>query len=800
MDVNVLRHSQLVKEVSGDVIAVSPGGSARKVLAGETIDSDNIVITINGASVIMNNAESQLSVIDENCVACVDETSTWNVAPIAGDVSVDLDKLSGAEFGEDDLAAIQDAILAGEDPTELLEATAAGGAAGSANAGFVTIDYTGAEVLASTFFETSALATEEQDDDDDELDTTALAVGGDAFSESLQEGSLSLGNYPQTITSSITIFSGDLPLDPESFVPESSSLAALLSELNTDITSSGQVVTFSYDSTENAIVGIRNADAAEVLSIDLNASQSGNDVSLTMVTTISQPIDHIVSIGGGLVSLADDQITITFDIEGADSGGNSMLAPIEAQVAVIDGADPAPTTVNIENTETDTQVLAGEFVQIGSDSLSTVAFQPSALAQFDGLFSDNQATQATLSNDAKTITLSLVESDDPVLVITIDTDGRYQFQQFKSLEHNESDELILSLPTTVTDFDLDTATNAITITIIDGQNPVINNVTAIEVDESGISGGSNEGISAVSGTGDITANAGSDAIDHFELEPSEFNTDGSLTSQGQAIQLELASSDNGVRSYQGYIVLDGTRVTVFEAQIDTPELGKYQFTLFEQLDHLGNQDSSLTINLPIYAVDTDGDRSSVTEGSLTNEAAWIQINVADDALELVDNTFSVTEPTEDGDTTFSHSLFTDTPSSEGADTATIQSFTYSGNTYNLVQSAEDNASQTFTLTEGTLTISLNGDFSFDVARDIDHSTNETINKQFVFTARDGDGDIDTATVDLAITDGQIPDIKVVPKVDLSEASLLDGTSPNSALVSSSASIVYAQGSDDVSHF
>ncbi|MGC9459369.1 retention module-containing protein, partial [Vibrio genomosp. F10] len=126
MDVNVLRHSQLVKEVSGDVIAVSPGGSARKVLAGETIDSDNIVITINGASVIMNNAESQLSVIDENCVACVDETSTWNVAPIAGDVSVDLDKLSGAEFGEDDLAAIQDAILSGEDPTELLEATAAG--------------------------------------------------------------------------------------------------------------------------------------------------------------------------------------------------------------------------------------------------------------------------------------------------------------------------------------------------------------------------------------------------------------------------------------------------------------------------------------------------------------------------------------------------------------------------------------------------------------------------------------------------------------------------------------------------
>ncbi len=53
-----------------------------------------------------------------------------------------------------------------------------------------------------------------------------------------------------------------------------------------------------------------------------------------------------------------------------------------------------------------------------------------------------------------------------------------------------------------------------------------------------------------------------------------------------------------------------------------------------------------------------------------------------------------------------------------------------------------------------VTISLNGDFQFGVARDIDHSSSETIIKQFSFLAEDGDGDTDTSTLELSITDGQ----------------------------------------------
>ncbi|NMV23245.1 hypothetical protein HKB23_12600, partial [Vibrio parahaemolyticus] len=78
--------------------------------------------------------------------------------------------------------------------------------------------------------------------------------------------------------------------------------------------------------------------------------------------------------------------------------------------------------------------------------------------------------------------------------------------------------------------------------------------------------------------------------------PTEFNVGGELQSQGQVVQLELASESNGVRTYEGFIELDGVRITVFDVAIDAPALGEYQFNLYEQLDHTGANDDSLTFS------------------------------------------------------------------------------------------------------------------------------------------------------------------------------------------------------------
>ncbi|MCC5515574.1 retention module-containing protein [Vibrio splendidus] len=794
MDIEVSRQVAVVEATSGDVVVVKPDGSARKVSVGDTIRENEIVITANKSELVLGVQNDSIPVA-ENCVGCVDENAAWVDAPIAGEVNFDLQQADAETFTEDDLAAIQEAILGGADPTQILEATAAGGGLGSANAGFVTIDYNYTETHPSTFFETAGLAEQTVDEDREEFRSITRSSGGQSISETLTEGSISGNTYPQSVTTTETIIAGSLALTPDSFIPETLSLASLLSELNSDITSSGQSVIFTYDATTNSIVGVQGTD--EVLRIDIDAVSVGNNIELSLTTTISQPIDHVPSVGGGQVSYTGDQIDIAFDIQGEDTAGNPLATPVNAQVSVFDGIDPSVESVNITNVETSSAAIEGTFSNIGSDNLQSAVFDASALDQFDGLLSDNQNTLARLSDDGTTITLSIQGRGEVVLSISLDTDGTYKFEQSNPIEQVGTDSLTFALPITITDFDQDVVTNTINIAITDGDSPVIINVDSIDVDEAGIVGGSQEGTAPVSGTGSITADIfESDIIDHYELEPTEFNTGGSLVSNGEAVLLELIDETNGVRTYEGYVEVNGSRITVFDVKIDSPSLGNYDFNLYEELSHQGAEDALLTFALPIYAVDADGDRSALSGGSNTPEAAEILVNVKDDVVELVDKVESVTEPTLAGDTIVSYNLF----NFEGADGSTIQSFNYDGVDYSLDQSLLPDATQIFSFTEGVVTISLNGDFSFEVARDIDHSSSETIVKQFSFLAEDGDGDTDSSTLELSITDGQDPIIDLIPPVTLSETNLNDGSAPSGSTVSATETITFTAGSDDVASF
>ncbi|MCG9640856.1 retention module-containing protein [Vibrio sp. Isolate34] len=794
MDIEVSRQVAVVEAASGDVVVVKPDGSARKISVGDTIRENEIVITANKSELVLGVQNDSIPVA-ENCVGCVDENAAWVDAPVAGEVNFNLQQADAETFTEDDLAAIQDAILGGADPTQILEATAAGGGQGSANAGFVTIDYNYTETHPSTFFETAALEQQTVDEDREEFRSITRSSGGQSISEALTEGSISDNTYPQSITTTETIIAGSLALAPDSFAPEALSLASLLSELNSDITSSGQPVTFTYDATNNSIIGVQGSDT--VLSIDINAVSVGNNIELSLITTIFQPIDHVASVGGSQVSYTGDQIDITFDIQGEDTAGNPLATPINTQVTVFDGVDPSAESVNISNVETSSAAIEGTFSNIGSDNLQSAVFDASALEQFDGVLSDNQNTLARLSDDGTTITLAIQGRGEVVLTISLDTDGTYKFEQFNPIEQIGTDSLSFSLPITVTDFDQDVVTNTINIEITDGDSPVVTNVDSIDVDEAGIVGGSQEGTAPVAGSGSITADIfESDIIDHYELEPTEFNTGGSLTSNGEAVLLELIDETNGVRTYEGYVEVNGSRITVFDVKVDSPSLGNYEFTLYEELSHQGAEDALLTFALPIYAVDADGDRSALSGGSSTPEAAEILVNVTDDVVELVDKVESVTEPTLAGDTIVSYNLF----NFEGADGSTIQSFNYDGVDYSLDQSLLLDAPQTFSFTEGVVTISLNGDFSFEVARDINHSSSETIVKQFSFLAEDGDGDTDTSTLELSITDGQNPIIDLVPPVTLSETDLADGSAPSGSAVSATETITFTAGSDDVASF
>ncbi|MGR5415334.1 retention module-containing protein [Vibrio diabolicus] len=821
MSTQTVPQNAIVNAVKGEVLVLGLDGKARSIKAGDELISGEVIITENNASLDVQ-IHNELYLVDANCVACLPEPSfeqpeTLLQSPVNGQVTFDPTAIEGANFDANDVAAIQQAILDGADPTAILEATAAGaGAEGSANAGYVTVEYNNPEVLASTFFETSATRSgvEERDEADD-LDVTIFADGGQSLQSSVTEGSISLSSYPQTISSSVLVEAGDLALDTASFVPETSSLESLLTELNSDITSGGQPVAFVYDEAQNAIIGTQGGN--EVLRIEIEATSLGRDLELEVVTTISQGIDHVASIADGQVSIVGDQINIAFDITGADIGGNSIQAPIDFTTTVIDGDDPAPQNVTFENVESSSTPITGTFVDIGSDQLATVTFNQEGLSQFDGLLSDNQATEAVLSEDGSTITLSIAGSNETVLTISLNTDGTYQFEQFKPLEQtNGEDTIELSLPTTIVDFDQDTASNTFTMTILDGDNPVIENVTGLSLDEAGVDQGSQEGAVVTSGSESITTAVGSDIIDHYELEPTEFNVGGELQSQGQVVQLELASESNGVRTYEGFIELDGVRITVFDVAIDAPALGEYQFNLYEQLDHTGANDDSLTFSLPVYAVDADGDRSSITEGSNTPEAAQIVIQVQDDVPTIdgvdalaVDEDDLSSIGSDQSDSVLAQGSFTTTQGSDRVVSYQLESVTdplngleSQGRSISLTETANSDGSFTYSATaEGddifTLQVNPDGSYSFALEGPIDHAVgSDSLTLDFTIVATDFDGDTSSLVLPVTITD-DVPTINDVVALTVDEDDLSSVGSDQSQPTLVEGQFTTTQGSDGV---
>ncbi|HHF2950954.1 TPA: retention module-containing protein [Vibrio diabolicus] len=823
MSTQTVPQNAIVNAVKGEVLVLGLDGKVRSIKAGDELISGEVIITENNASLDVQ-IHNELYLVDANCVACLPEPSfeqpeTLLQSPVNGQVTFDPTAIEGANFDANDVAAIQQAILDGADPTAILEATAAGagaGAEGSANAGYVTVEYNNPEVLASTFFETSATRSgvEERDEADD-LDVTIFADGGQSLQSSVTEGSISLSSYPQTISSSVLIEAGDLALDTASFVPETSSLESLLTELNSDITSAGQPVAFVYDEAQNAIIGTQEGN--EVLRIEIEATSLGRNLELEVVTTISQGIDHVASIADGQVSIVGDQINIAFDITGADIGGNSIQAPIDFTTTVIDGDDPAPQNVTFENVESSSTPITGTFVDIGSDQLATVTFNQEGLSQFDGLLSDNQATEAVLSEDGSTITLSIAGSNETVLTISLNTDGTYQFEQFKPLEQtNGEDTIELSLPTTIVDFDQDTASNTFTMTILDGDNPVIENVTGLSLDEAGVDQGSQEGAVVTSGSGSITTSVGSDIIDHYELEPTEFNVGGELQSQGQVVQLELASESNGVRTYEGFIELDGVRITVFDVAIDAPALGEYQFNLYEQLDHTGANDDSLTFSLPVYAVDADGDRSSITDGSNTPEAAQIVIQVQDDVPSIdgvealaVDEDDLSSIGSDQSDSVLAQGSFTTNQGSDRVVSYQLESGTdplngleSQGRSISLTETVNSDGSFTYSATaEGdvifTLQVNPDGSYSFTLEGPIDHAVgSDSLTLDFMIVATDFDGDTSSLVLPVTIAD-DVPTINDVVALTVDEDDLSSVGSDQSQPTLVEDQFTTTQGSDGV---
>ncbi|MFA0332367.1 hypothetical protein AB4526_25445, partial [Vibrio cyclitrophicus] len=293
-----------------------------------------------------------------------------------------------------------------------------------------------------------------------------------------------------------------------------------------------------------------------------------------------------------------------------------------------------------------------------------------------------------------------------------------------------------------------------------------------------------------SSTQTITFTNQSDDVFRFRIEPTEFNTNDDLKSNGLAVELREDPAGSG--DYIGFTTsATNVETTVFTLSFSSTTLGEYTFTLLEALDHQnarGNND--LSFDLPVYAVDSDGDDSLMSPLSVT---------IGDDVQIMQDDTLDIVEPTVADLAAGTVTTSTiDVMPNQSADGATITQFTYDGQLRTL--DPNDNGEQQFSFTEGELFITLQGDVRFEPNRNLDHALNEDIVKLIVVTSSDSDNDVLTSTVTLTITDGDIPTIDAVPSVTLSETNLNDGSAPSGSAVSQTETITYTNQSDDVTSF
>ena len=147
-----------VDEITGEVIAVSADGSERVLQAGDQIFADETIRTTPGSSISLVSSSGGQPIV-------LQDGQSWLATSDTFTPSSEFDQTTAVNS---DIDALQQAILAGADPTLVGEATAAGGApaaggdAAASDGGgsdFVSLDRTGGEVDPNAGYGTGTFTT-----------------------------------------------------------------------------------------------------------------------------------------------------------------------------------------------------------------------------------------------------------------------------------------------------------------------------------------------------------------------------------------------------------------------------------------------------------------------------------------------------------------------------------------------------------------------------------------------------------------------------------------------------------------
>ncbi|OED97268.1 retention module-containing protein, partial [Vibrio breoganii] len=794
MEEQVLITDVSVVETHGKAIVINASSAARGIKKGDTLQKGDVLLIGENAKVMVQYGD-KAEIFDQNCAVCVASVSPDEASQLASsqtDVALQLEQ-EQAQYTEQDIALVQQAILNGEDPSDTLEAAAAGknvNAEHAANDGFVTVEMNYIETHPETQFQTDAFIQELLPLDDDGL-TISFAEGGGSIATALVEGSLSQSTYPQTTVGSFFIEQATFELDVASFEVAPLDIDQVLTELNANITSAGEAVSFIYDASANAIVG--SVDGEEVLSITITPNPVENGIDLVVTTVISGPIDHI-NFSGDYISVSDDKLNIGFDITGKDSSGFELVDPISFRTVIADGNNPGfdsvvatDTTIISEGEEVSANSADGDTgLSLGSDTAAYLTINDALLSDpiWSSLTSNGLQTSVTLTSDSQVdvdsnpivdkIVVTLADTPSVVVLeIVVNIDGTYIATLKQPLDQDSTNLTELDIPVHVVDFDGDATPSTIKVVIEDGADPT-GEPSLVDYTEI---------VGEQSQTRTIEFTKGSDNLADISFE-STVETDPnwtSILSNGEATNVSVSE--------------DGKTLTVttvggdpvLEVVIDNS--GEYTLTQYRAIEQDNNV---LRLVLPTTATDTDGD--SVTEN----------INIV-----IRDNTSPEGAPSEvdyveTGDagqtivgqidfTVFSDAIET-VQFAASTETDPIWNGLTSNDTPVDVSLSENNTVLTLTTisnpSEVVMTITVNTDGSYTVVQNaaLDHPLDNLLELPITVIATDYDGDTGNEVITIKVNDGLDPS---------AQDSSVEFTELEDGLRNAAGTIRIDKGSDDI---
>ncbi|MCP4955207.1 MAG: RTX toxin, partial [Photobacterium aquimaris] len=575
-----------------------------------------------------------------------------------------------------------------------------------------------------------------------------------------------ISNPTDTFTGDFTIKAGSDNPDPNSITFNAQTIAALTA-LKLQSGDTYHYIEYTLSSDGKTITATSGGET--IFTLTLTGAANGDDVTGTVTLVQHRPLNH---------TNASDVIKLPLLVDATDLDGTKTPTG-QFDWYIQDGADPelivkqelAFDEANLSSSQPISKTGTIDVV-VGSDGLDgTLTQSPLFFDQTQlpsGLTSGGDIITYTVTGTGQMIEASV--NGEKVFDIAIthkpDAEGNstveYTFNLYKSIDQIDPSGIeTITIPVFIRDNDGDVNQANITVTIADGDTPVITDTT-LEITENPIAvapdappAGTTETASST-----ISVTAGQDPIVDLQLALTGAvqTSDGdAITHNGEALTWQF----DGNNTYDA-VLANGT--VIFS--INLSDIGiiaaggsadaTITIVLNDFIDHLNGKDTKLDITLPVQATDSDGSvgTSNVTvtiwDGLkpeiIVNRSLNVQENdLLDDGVDS--DASDVATPT------LSFNTGSDSVVSVTLDTALFNGKNYTSAGDNITLGAP-NADGWYIATAAgkeifQIKVNLDGTVEFDLFASIDHpdtTSQDTLNLEFGAILTDSDGDTSPATI------------------------------------------------------